>query len=156
MKTQSLLIYVLTIGAALGAGALGSLFTADAIPAWYQTLAKPSWTPPNWVFGPVWTMLYILMGVAAGLVWQSGGMGRSGVLWFYFAHLVVNALWSVVFFGLQEIGVALFLIILLWVLIVIMSRLFGLYSRTARLLLIPYLLWVSYASAVNLAILVLN
>jgi len=138
------------------AGFFGSLFTMDQIGSWYATLTKPSWTPPNWVFGPVWTTLYVLMGVAAYLVSRSKKLGKSLVLWLFFAHLIVNALWSIVFFRLHELLLAFLIIVLLWALIVILMRLYWRYSRVATYLMIPYLLWVSYASTLNLGILFLN
>lgn len=157
MKLTTILIYVLCIGASFAAGAIGSLFTLDQIPTWYASLTKPSWNPPNWVFGPVWNTLYLLMGIAAALVWtQSKKPTRFAALWLFFAHLVVNALWSITFFALHEIGLALVVIGILWMLIITLIVWFKRYSRWAAWLLVPYLLWVTYASALNLGILLLN
>ncbi len=157
MNIKTILIYVVCIGASLLAGIVGSLFTLDQIPGWYAQLVKPSWNPPSWVFGPVWNTLYVLMGIAAARVWTSSKKPtRFAALWLFFAHLVVNALWSVVFFGLHEIALALAIIILMWVLILITVVWFKRYSRAASWLLVPYLLWVSYAFTLNLGILVLN
>lgn len=156
MNTRAYLPYVLCIGLSLAAGFIGSFFTFDSITTWYNTLTQPSWTPPNWVFGPVWTTLYVLMGVAAALVYKSGQKGRWLALSLFFFHLVVNAAWSIVFFGMHEPAAALLIIKALWLLIVAMMIFFWRYSRTATYLLIPYLVWVTYASTLNLGIILLN
>lgn len=156
MKAGSILALAGFVLVSLAAGFFGSFFTMDQITTWYATLTKPSWTPPNWVFGPVWTTLYVLMGVAAYLVSRSKKLGKTLVLWLFFAHLIVNALWSIVFFGLHELELALGIIVLLWALIVLLMRLYWRYSRVATYLMIPYLLWVSYATTLNLGIIFLN
>ncbi|MBU0750117.1 tryptophan-rich sensory protein [Patescibacteria group bacterium] len=157
MKLNTILIYILCIGLSLGAGALGSIGMVGQVTGWYTTLTLPSWNPPSWVFGPVWTLLYILMGTAAALVWtRSKKLGRITALWFFFAHLVVNALWSVVFFGLHEIGAALLVIAILWALVFTLVFWFKKYNHLSAWLLVPYLLWVTYASTLNLGILLLN
>lgn len=157
MKLSTILIYVFCIAASLLAGIVGSLFTIEQIPTWYAGLVKPSWTPPEWVFGPVWNVLYVLMGTSAAIVWTRGrGAGRYLALWFFFAHLFVNTLWSIVFFGMQEVGAALVIIGILWVCIVSMIFWFKKYSVLAAWLLVPYLLWVTYASSLNAGILFLN
>ena len=156
MKLKDYLALACFILISLLAGFIGSFFTMDQIGSWYATLNRPSWTPPNSVFGPVWTMLYILMGTAAYLVSRSKRLGKTFVLWLFFAHLAVNTLWSIVFFALHEVLLALFIIALLWVLIVILMRLYWRHSRMATYLMVPYLLWVSYASTLNLGILFLN
>jgi len=143
----------------LSAGLIGSLvmFRGD-FEAWYPTLVKPAFTPPSWVFGPVWTALYILMGVAAFLVWQKD-LGRRAVrvaLAWFLVQLVLNALWSPVFFGLHRIGWALVVIVLLWAAMVVTIRCFSRVSGAAALLLVPYLLWVSFATALNAALWRLN
>ena len=140
----------------LSAGWLGSVFTMDAIPTWYATLAKPAWNPPNWVFGPVWTALYVLMGTAAYLVSRSRKLGKYPVLWLFFAHLLVNLFWSVAFFGMQEVLLALIVIVFLLGLIALLMRLYWRHSRLATWLMVPYLLWVTYATSLNAAILFLN
>lgn len=157
MTTKCYRPYVVCIAASLLAGALGSYFTGNAITTWYAHLTQPYWTPPNWVFGPVWTTLYILMGIAAGLVWKSERTeGKAFALSVFFFHLLVNASWSIVFFGLQDVASALIIIKSLWLLIVALMLLFWRFSHRATYLLIPYLLWVSYASTLNLGILILN
>lgn len=156
MNIRTLGIFVLCIGASLAAGFLGSIPTVDSINGWYSTLVKPGWNPPSWVFGPVWTLLYILMGIAAALVWKSGKAGSWRPVLFFFAHLFINALWSISFFGLQNPGLALIVIGGLWIMIASLLFWFWRYSRTATYLLVPYLAWVSYASSLNLAIFLLN
>jgi benzodiazapine receptor len=140
------------------AGILGSLFTFKAIPGWYATLEKPVLNPPGWVFGPVWTMLYALMGIAAFLVYQKGWK-RSDVkqaLAFFSAQLFLNAIWSIFFFGLHRPGLALIDIVLLWIMIAITIFQFQRISRSAAWLLMPYLAWVSFATYLNAAIYSLN
>ena len=149
---------VASVGVCLLAGALGSVFTSLSVPAWYATLIKPPLNPPSWVFGPVWTVLYVLMGVSLFLVWQrytKSGHARRTMLVFS-QQLVLNALWSVMFFGLHEIGLALIVIILLWLEIARTIYMFRTVSKTAAYLLVPYLLWVSFAAYLNAALWRLN
>lgn len=150
--------FLITIVGTLLVGSLSGLLTADAIGTWYVTLHKPSFNPPNWIFGPVWTVLYILMGIAAGLVWNSGSEPavKRRALGAYVAQLVLNFGWSLIFFGLRSPGWAFVEILLLWTAIVWCMRMFRPAQRTAMLLLLPYLLWVTFASALNAAIVVLN
>ena len=150
------LIGILCIVAPFVAGMVGGFFTAPNIASWYDLLAKPSWTPPPWVFGPVWTTLYLLMGIAAFLVWRKEKPGRVFAIALFFVHLVVNALWSVVFFGLRAPLYAMAVIVLLLGLIIWLMYLFAPQSRVAVWLLAPYLLWVLYASTLNLGIVLLN
>jgi len=144
------------IAISLLAGVVGSAFMGTSIETWYPTLVHPSFTPPNWVFGPVWTLLYILMGIAAYLVSRTKKLGVTFVLWLYFAHLIVNAFWSIVFFTLHEILLSVFVILLLLGLIILLAALFYRYSRFAAYLMVPYILWVSYAAALSIGFLVLN
>lgn len=140
------------------AGLLGSVFTATSIPTWYASLAKPSFNPPNWIFGPVWTILYILMGVAAYLVYQKG-FNRPEVkraLTVFFIQLLLNALWSIVFFGVHMILGALVNIVVLWVMILATILTFRRISKAAAYLLVPYILWVSFATALNFSLYLLN
>ncbi len=149
---------VIAVGASLIAGAVGSLFTVSAIPTWYAALHKPALSPPNGVFGPVWTTLYVLMGVAAFLVWRSG-WNRKDVrraLVAFGIQLGLNALWSVVFFGLHNPAAALAEIGLLWAAIAWTIVLFWRVSRPAAVLLAPYLVWVSFAAYLNFGIWMLN
>jgi translocator protein len=139
------------------AGGLGSLFTVSSVSTWYVTLEKPALNPPSWVFGPVWSLLYLLMGVSLYLVWISPSTKLVRLALGVFAlQLVLNANWSVVFFGLQSPGLALLNIILLWLAIVWTILKFHQISRIATYLLVPYLAWVSFAMYLNLSIFVLN
>lgn len=143
------------IGAAFVAGAIGSAATFENVRTWYPTLAKPSWNPPNWIFGPVWTTLYMLMGMVAWRAWRTGFMARPLVIG-YFVHLVPNTLWSVLFFGLKQPAWALADILMLWVLLVWLLVGFWRADRLAGALWLPYVLWVTFATALNSAIVWLN
>lgn len=156
MRIGSLLSLAFFVLISLAAGFIGSLFTMDSIATWYATLNRPSWTPPNWVFGPVWTTLYGLMGTAAYLVSRSKKLGKTLVLWLFLAHLLVNTFWSISFFAMQELLLPVIVILFLLALIVILMRLFWRYSHMATYLMVPYLLWVSYATTLNIGILFLN
>ncbi|HSH46422.1 MAG TPA: TspO/MBR family protein [Longimicrobiales bacterium] len=136
------------------AALVGSQFQPGA---WYDGLNKPSWNPPGAVFGPVWTVLYTLMAVAAWLVWKRHGFsGATAALSVYLVHLVANAAWSWLFFGLNELGLALAEIAVLWVLILATLVLFWRHHRVAGWLLVPYLLWVSFASVLNFTLWQMN
>lgn len=141
----------------LGAGWIGALLTQPSIPGWYQTLKKPSGTPPNWVFGPVWTGLYILMALAAWLVWRKGGFGPNAMpLGLFAIQLLLNIAWSGIFFGLQRAGLTFIEVAALWIMILAAALAFKRVSLPAFLLMIPYLAWVSYASWLNFWIWWLN
>ena len=132
-----------------------ALFGAQFKPGeWYVALAKPTWTPPSWVFGPVWTLLYIMIAVAGWMVWRQRGFGPALVVWS--VGLVLNALWSWLFFGQRLIGMALVDIVALWLTIVAFIAAAYPVSRTASFLFVPYLAWVSFATALNFAIWRLN
>ena len=125
--------------------------------AWFRSIEKPSWNPPDRVFGPVWTTLYTMMAVAAWLVWRRWGFaGARAALTAYFVQLALNTAWSWLFFGRQDIGAALADIVLLLVAIVVTLALFWKRHRLAALLLVPYLAWVSFATALNFSIWRLN
>jgi len=148
---------ILWVGISMGAGLIGSLSTATAVPTWYADLRKPNWTPPSWIFGPVWTTLYVMMGVAAWLVWRkSGFVGAKAAMWLFFLQLLCNAAWSLIFFGLRSPGLAFAEILLLWGLILATALAFWRHSPIAGALLLPYLAWVTFATALNLAIWRLN
>lgn len=153
---QHLSILILFILISQAAGILGSLATIPNIDSWYATLIKPALNPPNWIFGPVWTTLYTLMGIAAYLVWKSKKPGYIHTLIFFAAHLLVNASWTLVFFGEQNIGLGLMIIILLDLWIIALMWRFYRYAKTAAYLLIPYLLWVLFATYLNAGIYFLN
>jgi len=124
---------------------------------WYDTLNRPVWTPPNWVFGPMWTLLYTLMGVAAWRIWLRHGYEFVRVpLMLFLVHLFFNAAWTWLFFGLHLIVVAAVEITILWLFILVLMTLFFRYDRTAGWLLLPYFLWVSYAVTLNIGFVVLN
>jgi benzodiazapine receptor len=147
-----------SIVACLAAGAIGSIFTRQAIPTWYATLDKPVFNPPNWLFSPVWTLLYILMGIAAFLVWRKGLENKQVriALIVFLVQLVLNALWSVAFFGLESPLYGLIVIVALWLAILVTVLRFYRISLTASVLLWPYLLWVSFAAVLNSSIWLLN
>jgi len=151
---RQIIAAVVFVTVSLGAGALGSLATRRAIPEWYSQLVRPAWTPPSWLFGPVWTLLYVLMGIAAWLVWQrAGGMrAAAGPMTLFFAQLALNAAWSLVFFGLRQPGWAFLNIVALWALILATLVAFWRVWPLAGALLLPYLAWVSFASGLNFAI----
>lgn len=150
--------FVISIAVPLLAGFVGSLFTTPALPGWYASIIKPALTPPSWVFGPVWTTLFILMGIAAFLVWKRGLEKREVkvALSIFIIQLVLNALWSILFFGLQSPGAAFIDIIILWLAILFTIISFSKISKVAAWLLVPYILWVSFASYLNYSIYVLN
>jgi benzodiazapine receptor len=149
---------VAAIVACLAAGAIGSIFTRTAIATWYTTLEKPPFTPPDWLFAPVWTLLYILMGVAAFLVWRMGSRDRRVrvALIVFLVQLVLNAFWSVAFFGLESPLYGLIVISVLWVAILVTIVLFFRISKVSSILMWPYLLWVSFATVLNSSIWLLN
>ena len=139
------------------AGGIGGLATTQGLDGWYDTLNKPTWNPPNWIFAPVWTTLYGLMGIAAWLVWRGGESKEvKPAIMFFTVQLVLNSVWSLLFFGLQNPGAALIEIMVLWLAIVATTVLFFRRSMIAGGLMTPYLLWVSFASLLNFAIWNLN
>ncbi len=149
---------IITLLLCLSAGGVGTLFTNPAIPGWYATLVKPSFSPPNWVFAPAWTLLYILMGVAAALVWQKGLQNPlvRTALAVFLIQLILNTLWSFLFFGLRSPFYGLIDILFLWVMILITIAQFLKVSTPAALLMIPYILWVTFATSLNFGIFLLN
>lgn len=138
------------------AGFIGSFFTFDAISGWYANLIKPEFNPPNWIFGPVWTALYILMAIALFIVWQANHERSKRAVIVFIIHLGLNALWSILFFGLQSPAWAFAEIILLWLFIVVLVIWFWRINKWAGILLLPYLLWVSFAGVLNFYIMMLN
>lgn len=149
---------ILAIAICLLIGFLGAMATASSVSSWYTTLNKPFFTPPNWLFGPVWTVLYVMMGWAAGLIWSRGfhHLWVKSALYAFGIQLLLNGSWSIVFFGLRSPVWALVIIVLLAVMIIVTIRQFRVVNKTAAWLLAPYLAWVTFASALNLAIVVLN
>jgi len=140
------------------AGGLGAIFTTPAIPTWYASLNKPSFNPPNWVFFPVWTLLYTLMGIAAFLVWRKGLDQRRVrvALGLFVIQLILNLAWTVIFFGLHSLFGAVIAIVFLWIFILINTVTFWKISKPAGALLIPYILWVSFAGLLNVSVWMLN
>jgi tryptophan-rich sensory protein len=140
------------------AGIVGSVFTAPSIPTWYAGIIKPSFNPPSWVFGPVWTTLFALMGIAAFLVWKKGFDRRDVkiALAIFLGQLVLNTLWSIIFFGLHSPGGAFVEIVFLWLAILATIIVFYKISKPAAWLLLPYILWVTFAGYLNYSIYMLN
>lgn len=135
-----------------GAGIIGSIFSFNSINTWYLTLEKPFFNPPSFVFGPVWTILYLLMGISLFLVW---GKKKTDLRWF-FAQLALNTIWSIIFFGLKNPLLAFIVLIFLWISIYQSIKSFRKVNKTASYLLYPYLGWVSFAGTLNLSIVLLN
>jgi len=153
----------LSLGVAIiiceAAGALGALFTSTSVTGWYVTLVRPALAPPPWIFGPVWTTLYLLMGVAVWLVWHSTSVAREErrrALWLFALQFGLNAVWSPIFFGAHALGWALIEIALLWLAIVATIRAFARVSRAAAWLMAPYLAWVTFATYLTYALWLLN
>lgn len=149
-------LFVSVVGS-FAAGAIGSLATSPNIPTWYAGLKKPFFNPPNWLFGPVWTLLYILMGISIYLIWTTPyrRSKRPAYIWFG-VQLVLNALWSLVFFGMHAPEAGGVVILLLLISIAMTMRTFWPISKMAAYLLIPYILWVSFAILLNSSIAALN
>lgn len=181
MKISGVVKFIVAIALAESAGAIGSLVTISNVTSWYAGLAKPAFNPPGWIFGPVWTTLYFLMGVALFLVWKNdwkvknhilekrrkawnpyserfwtGSWQKANVIAIFAVQLILNALWSLIFFGLKSPGFALFEIMALWVAILYTIINFYRISKAAAYLLIPYILWVSFAGYLNFSLWMLN
>ncbi len=143
----------------LAVGSIASWATSGAIDGWYRTIAKPSWNPPDWVFGPVWTVLYVAMGVAAARVWQAGGgwngHARPALTWF-FIQLAFNFAWTFCFFGAQSPLLGMIEMVPFWLSIAVTAWLFWRIDRIAGLLFVPYLAWVSFAAVLNFTIWSMN
>lgn len=139
-------------------GGVSGYFTAVEIPTWYATLNKPSFNPPNWIFAPVWTTLYILMAISFWLIWKNNidASIKNRAMLFFVIQLILNFFWSIIFFHFHLLGVAFIEIILMWLFILFSIISFYPISKIAGYLLIPYLCWVSFASVLNFAIWKLN
>lgn len=144
------------LAACFAVAALGGLATASSVGTWYQALTKPSFNPPDWVFGPVWTALYVLIAISGWLVWRKAGFSDRAAFLVYGAQLLLNLLWSVLFFGMRQPVFAMIDLIVLWIAIAGTMLMFARHDRAAALLLAPYILWVSFAGVLNAAIVVLN
>lgn len=149
---------LISIALPLMVSAAAGYFTVTGLGSWYQNLQKPSWNPPNWLFGPVWTVLYIMMGIAFYLVWRSGAAVRTKqkAMGAWIVQLVLNFLWSFIFFNQHAIGSALIEIIILWLAILVTIFLFARCSKAAAWLLVPYISWVSFAAFLTYTIWILN
>lgn len=139
-------------------GFVGSFVTRDSVSTWYAELSRPSFTPPDWTFGVVWPILYVMMGISAFLIWNEG-FDKTEVkvaLGIFGLQLILNGLWTPIFFGLQLIGLALIEILMMWAAILLTNIYFWKVSKPAALLLLPYILWVSFAIVLNASLFVLN
>ena len=157
-KKQNWFRLVISIIICQSAGIIGSFFTAPAIDAWYKNLIKPVFNPPSWIFGPVWTLLFLLMGISLYIIWQQGLDKKYNKLafWLFIVHLGFNTLWSILFFGLKNPGLAFLEIIFLFLFIIYLILHFCNIDKKAAYLLFPYLLWVSFAAILNYSIWQLN
>jgi len=155
---KKVLRFIISIIICQSAGIFGSLFTFEAVPDWYITLEKPFFAPPNWIFGPVWIILYFLMGVSLYIVWKDELKSKTRNVFFvvFAIQLILNALWSLLFFGLKSPLLGLIDILILDVMLVVTIFYATRVSKYAAMLLIPYMVWIIIASVLNYAIMVLN
>jgi tryptophan-rich sensory protein len=154
MTLSSAAALLVFVAATVAAALMGSLFRPGE---WYERLKKPSWRPPNWLFAPVWSALYLMMAVAAWLVWKAAGLPAAGApLALWLGQLILNAAWSPAFFGLKRPDLGLVVIVALWLAIVTTIVAFASISAAAAWLMVPYLCWVSFATALNFAVWRLN
>jgi len=181
MKSSNFLKLLVSIIICELAGVLGSVFTTSEIGVWYKSLNKPSFSPPNWIFGPVWTILFVLMGISLYMVWSNkwdpkntigsekekawnflsqkffvGTWKKLNIILIFATQLLINILWSVIFFGLHNPGAAFFEILMLWFAILFTIINFYRVSKLSSILLLPYILWVSFAAVLNYFIWILN
>ena len=157
MNKTLTLKFLVSIILPLSLGAIAGMFTSQSVPEWYATLNRPSFNPPNWIFGPVWTTLYILMGISFFLIWkQEASKERNRAILFFMLQLLLNFAWSFIFFYFNMIGLALVEIILLWISIVLMLVVFYKIKPIASYINIPYLLWVTFATVLNASYYILN
>jgi benzodiazapine receptor len=156
-RTRDTLGFVAFLALCLAASAVGSAATMSSVGSWYQALAKPSFNPPNWIFAPVWTALYFMMAIAAWRVWRLDGLRKARAAMTLFAlQLVLNMVWSIVFFGLRSIGAALAEILVLLLAILATTVVFWQRDRIAGMLFVPYAGWVAFAAVLNAALWRLN
>ncbi|MDB5196035.1 MAG: tryptophan-rich sensory protein [Flaviaesturariibacter sp.] len=156
MRMKNWVKLVLSIAIPQIVAATAAYFTVTGVGTWYKTIQRPAWNPPNWVFGPVWTMLYLMMGIAFFLIWKSSSPYRKVPVLLWATQLVVNFLWSFLFFGKHQIGWAMIDLVVLWLLILLTIFSFARINKTAACLLVPYISWVSFAGILNYTICVLN
>jgi tryptophan-rich sensory protein len=150
--------YALAIVICLTAGGLGTFFTVSAIPTWYATLVKPAFSPPNYLFGPVWSLLYVLMGISVAIIWEKGLKTKKvrDAVYLFGIQLFLNAIWSPIFFGAKNLFIALVVIVIMWIYIVKTIRAFAKIDKKASYLLYPYIAWVSFATVLNFSVWFLN
>jgi len=155
---SKILKLVVSILICQGVGVIGAFFTSPAISSWYVTLQKPSFNPPNWIFAPVWILLFLLMGISLYLVWEKGLESKKvkTAIFIFAVQLILNTLWSILFFGLQSPLYAFIEIIILWLAILMTIISFYKISKPAAYFLLPYILWVSFAAILNFSIMILN
>jgi tryptophan-rich sensory protein len=157
MKRSDITKLIISILIPLALGAIAGRFTAQAVPDWFASLNRPSFSPPNWIFGPVWTVLYILLGISLYLIWkQIPSKERNNALLIFSIQMFLNFIWSFVFFYFNQIGLALIVIVGLWISIVFMLISFYKLKPSAAYLNLPYLLWVTFASVLNAGYFILN
>lgn len=155
-KSQIIKLFA-CIALPLALGFIAGMFTSQSVPNWYESLNKPSFSPPNWIFGPVWTILYILMGISLYLIWkQDASKERNLAILVFLIQLTLNFFWSFIFFYFKMIGLALIEIILLWISIIIMLVLFYRIKPLAAYINIPYFIWVTFAAILNASYFILN
>jgi len=157
-RLQDVLRLFVSLAACFSAGFIGSIFTGTSVRDWYTPLLKPAFTPPPWLFAPVWFLLYVLMGISAFLIWRKGirdSQIRESLI-IFIIQLFLNILWSYAFFGLKSPLYGLIVIVPLWTAILLTIINFYRISKTASFLLIPYIIWISYATALNFSIYILN
>ncbi len=148
---------IISIAIPLAIGGISGYFTSTNVQTWFTTIVKPSFNPPNWLFAPVWTALYIMMGIALFLVWnKKTTLSKNKAYWFWGIQMLLNFAWSMIFFYQHQIGLAMLDIALLWIMIILTIFAFAPFSKTASWLLVPYICWVSFASLLNFAIWQLN
>ena len=150
--------FIIAIITPVAVGAVSGFFTATEIPVWYQTISKPGWNPPSWIFGPVWTILYVMMGIALFLVWKSAAdpIIKKTAITLFISQLILNFFWSFIFFNQHQIGWALVEIIGMWIFILLTIFAFAQVNKTAAWLLVPYISWVSFATILNYTLWKLN
>lgn len=151
---QSWLSLLPFVAVCFGVAAISSWFTLGSLKTWYAGLQRPIWTPPDWIFGPVWSVMYLMMAISAWLVWSAAGWGAALTL--FTIQLLLNALWSVLFFGMHRVGAAFAEILLLWMMLIATAVAFLPVSLLAAWLLLPYIAWVAFASYLNFRIWQMN
>ncbi len=157
-KVKKIARGLISLGLPFSAAAIGSYFTTPAVKGWYQDINKLSFSPPDWLFAPVWTILFLLMGIAFYIVWSNRKKDkeRRVAITLFIIQLILNAFWSILFFGIPNFAAAFVEIVILWIFIILTMIAFKRVSKRAYYLLIPYLLWVSFAMVLNLGLWLIN